>query len=818
MAEFIPPLGTADPQIFMENVRRLDQLMQSSELTFPDRAGELLYTWRGIHQTLIPLSKQYMTLAAAQADIVNIPVGSTTYYRSPDDSALAVEVINNAGTLQPTGRKMPSQQAVDAIIRAVFGGLNVLFDPLCELLLLYPSLGGKTHIPLGSITAAANTNSRMGFPAIVAGPAAGGVAARTAWLADCGLKAGDVISTRVTAWYANAGGRVAYVFRDTSGTQIGTQGLQYATATGVNSFTNTLTVPAGAVRLDIRVENTANAGLVELAVVFVITANASANLVVPGRPLSPYPVPLSAGAVSTDAIQKKAVTVEKAAFFVPGVNLFDKSAATPDSYVDASTGTIKTNVTYDASDFIPVVAGNAYTQHYAHQTAYYDANKNYLSGEQASTSPATPRTLTIPTGAAYIRMTVAKTVLNTMQFEKGSEATGYQPYAVQLDPLLIPQTNTAVISDYVERAHQIRVGRMKLSQLESGASTILTVGIFGDSWPTQPNRFSQPLAKALRAKYGAGSGVGWTSFGRHATSESIINANVFSPSSSDVLKTLFTWTGNWLFSYSGTKNPTNSSPDTAVVTSSTPGDALKATVPGTSDGGWSTCRLGYVGTGDGVIRYNWDGGAWTTLTVQGSGLQFVNINPPATVNASNVLNIENVSGTVSLCGLNPLATGAGVRVHKLGASGSSLASWLSMDANDFAKALTELALDTVIILTGTNDQRITGGATAFENNLRSFIARIRAALPGADILFVMPCENERTDNPVTMASMAARARTVASDLNCAFINLQYIFGENPADYAYGAVHSWFASDGIHPDPATGGYLIKDAVFRVLVNR
>ena len=69
MAEFIPPLGTADPQIFMENVRRLDQLMLSSELTFPDRAGELLYTWRGIHQTLIPLSKQYMTLAAAQADI-----------------------------------------------------------------------------------------------------------------------------------------------------------------------------------------------------------------------------------------------------------------------------------------------------------------------------------------------------------------------------------------------------------------------------------------------------------------------------------------------------------------------------------------------------------------------------------------------------------------------------------------------------------------------------------------------------------------------------------------------------------------------------
>lgn len=69
-----------------------------------------------IRQNLIPLSKQYATLAAAQADIANIPEGSSTYYRSPDDSALAVEVINNAGTLQPTGRKMPSQAAIQAVL------------------------------------------------------------------------------------------------------------------------------------------------------------------------------------------------------------------------------------------------------------------------------------------------------------------------------------------------------------------------------------------------------------------------------------------------------------------------------------------------------------------------------------------------------------------------------------------------------------------------------------------------------------------------------------------------------------------------------
>ncbi|HBQ2768018.1 TPA: hypothetical protein L7V04_005411, partial [Klebsiella pneumoniae] len=48
----------------------------------------------------------YMTIEAAQADIANIPAGSTTYVRSQDGSSLADEYINLAGTLQPTGRRM----------------------------------------------------------------------------------------------------------------------------------------------------------------------------------------------------------------------------------------------------------------------------------------------------------------------------------------------------------------------------------------------------------------------------------------------------------------------------------------------------------------------------------------------------------------------------------------------------------------------------------------------------------------------------------------------------------------------------------------
>lgn len=71
-----------------------------------------------VRDTLIPLGRQYMTLADAQADITNIPDGSYTYVRSTDDTALAVEYVNNAGTLTATGRKMPSQYFVERALIA----------------------------------------------------------------------------------------------------------------------------------------------------------------------------------------------------------------------------------------------------------------------------------------------------------------------------------------------------------------------------------------------------------------------------------------------------------------------------------------------------------------------------------------------------------------------------------------------------------------------------------------------------------------------------------------------------------------------------
>lgn len=122
MAELNPPLGTTTPEIFMDNVKRADELVNGPPATVPDRAGDPLDSWRlmmakndEVRRNIIPLDKQRKDLAEAQADIANIPPGSTTYVRSPDDTALAIEYMNVDGTLVPTGRRMPSQEYTDDI-------------------------------------------------------------------------------------------------------------------------------------------------------------------------------------------------------------------------------------------------------------------------------------------------------------------------------------------------------------------------------------------------------------------------------------------------------------------------------------------------------------------------------------------------------------------------------------------------------------------------------------------------------------------------------------------------------------------------------
>ncbi|EMF0762625.1 hypothetical protein V2E84_002549 [Klebsiella variicola] len=141
---FDPPLGSTSPAVLLDNATRLDNLLNSLALVYPDREGADLDTWRGImsrisntlddiRRNLVPLSRQYMTLAEAQADIANIPAGSATFVRSTSDEALADEYINIGGTLTATGRRMPSDIVVSKLIPLMALSETTTFRTMTEL-------------------------------------------------------------------------------------------------------------------------------------------------------------------------------------------------------------------------------------------------------------------------------------------------------------------------------------------------------------------------------------------------------------------------------------------------------------------------------------------------------------------------------------------------------------------------------------------------------------------------------------------------------------------------------------------------------------
>ncbi|GKI78103.1 SGNH/GDSL hydrolase family protein [Klebsiella variicola] len=134
MAELNPPLGTTTPEIFLDNVKRADELVNGPAATVPDRGGEPLDSWRQImtmvtaaiveaQNSITAIGLPFNTLAEAQAAVAagKIPEGAVTWVRSSDNIALADEYKNIAGTLTATGRKMPSQGSVDAVIQLING-------------------------------------------------------------------------------------------------------------------------------------------------------------------------------------------------------------------------------------------------------------------------------------------------------------------------------------------------------------------------------------------------------------------------------------------------------------------------------------------------------------------------------------------------------------------------------------------------------------------------------------------------------------------------------------------------------------------------
>ncbi|MFN4238547.1 MAG: GDSL-type esterase/lipase family protein [Vogesella sp.] len=333
--------------------------------------------------------------------------------------------------------------------------------------------------------------------------------------------------------------------------------------------------------------------------------------------------------------------------------------------------------------------------------------------------------------------------------------------------------------------------RLRLRALAEAGQ--LVVASIGDSWTHSGGRWCGPTAAALKAAFGD-AGAGYVSFARNGTT--LPNGNVLSNSA-------VTYAGA---GWNTSSYYTNPSADLGSATSATAGDRLSYTIAA----GVTAVKLHARG-GAGVVRYRFNGGSWAPVDLSALAAQLQVIDLPSP--AAGVFDIEVVSGAPVLYGIDVQSSASGVRWHKLGATGSRASQWASADAAQWQSSLQALAPQLVTILLATNDQAGYDAST-YKTHMQTIISRVRTALPLADILLIAPCENGRA-NAYPMAEYAAAAYELAALNKCAFLDLQYVFGDSFSEYASTSARAWFNADLIHPEPATGGRAIADAVIRLI---
>lgn len=111
---------------------------------------------------------------------------------------------------------------------------------------------------------------------------------------------------------------------------------------------------------------------------------------------------------------------------VASKNLFDKNAIVENYELNSHDGSISKQDGWYVSDYIPVEENQSYTlsgKSSGINNVFYDKDKIYISFVTQTSG-----TITVPSNARYMRFNGLMTQLNTTQFEKGSQATAYEPF------------------------------------------------------------------------------------------------------------------------------------------------------------------------------------------------------------------------------------------------------------------------------------------------------------------------------------------------------------------------------------------------------
>lgn len=366
---------------------------------------------------------------------------------------------------------------------------------------------------------------------------------------------------------------------------------------------------------------------------------------------------------------------------------------------------------------------------------------------------------------------------------------------------------------------RLRKTRSKLTARKNGEAAQLKIALMGDSFSTTSAYYIANLAKLLIAVGGDG-GVGFWGMGFPSTDSFGGDARGLYYGA-----TTGTWTSNY---HAGSTAPNISDARSSVAGSK----ILIRSISGATHPALSAVKLHYTPTADGVIRWRWtfagSVGSWSANTnVQSGNTVDLTGFPTAALNVAALneitLEIEVVSGSVILAGVDFQSATNGVVLHKLGSSGSQAGQWATASASaNWRASIAALAPDLVTYMTGPNDQAADIPAATVAANVEAIIAAAKVTVSGLDVLLVAPPETPAGSlEAISMPVYAAALYDAATNAKAAWLDLQPAFGDadNTAEYASDGPVPLFLSDDVHPSivgAVRGANVIASEYARVIL--
>lgn len=353
--------------------------------------------------------------------------------------------------------------------------------------------------------------------------------------------------------------------------------------------------------------------------------------------------------------------------------------------------------------------------------------------------------------------------------------------------------------------HRLRRTRSKLARLKAGEDVQLHLAFIGDSLTNWGGYYVTDVAKRLQDEFGLGA-IGWHGLGFLGT----VGMGGFNPlltARDDLISIAYAGSGMTCSYHAG-----SISPDSCHIVMSQSGDK----VTWTSSQDVTAAKLYVPGPTSGSVRYRKNGGAWTTWDV--TTVATVNeLWDMGALSGSWTLEIEWVSGTPHLAGVDFQNDEAGVVVHKLGASGAKASDWASANEAGQISGWTSLGPDAFFVKLGYNDASNGDTASTYDSGLATITSRMLSAIPAADITLAVPAENP-AGYSVPMSDYVAAAKNRALAQGFAFIDFQPLFGDadDTAEYANGGDIPLFLADDTHYAVAGRG-IVKDAYYRAITS-